>query len=70
VDPPFVDSAALRPHHRRFVQLMSAEEISPFPDKGRRGAEGATAPEPLRQKDRRLMALWKAAGSDAGSPKG
>ena len=27
------------------------------------GAEGATAPEPLRQTDRRLMALWKAAGS-------
>jgi hypothetical protein len=24
------------------------------------GAEGATAPEPLRQKDRKLMALWKA----------
>ena len=23
------------------------------------GAEGATAPEPLRQKDRKLMALWK-----------
>ena len=34
------------------------------------GAEGATAPEPLRQKDRRLMALWKAAGAVAGSPKG
>ncbi len=33
------------------------------------GAEGATAPEPLRQKDRRLMALWKAAGGKAGSPK-
>ncbi len=24
------------------------------------GAEGATAPETLRQMDRRLMALWKA----------
>lgn len=24
------------------------------------GAEGATAPEPLRQKDRKSMALWKA----------
>jgi hypothetical protein len=24
------------------------------------GAEGATAPEPLRQKDRSRMALWKA----------
>jgi len=34
------------------------------------GAEGATAPEPLRQTDRRLMALWKAAGRSAGSPKG
>ena len=37
---------------------------------GLAGAEGATAPEPLRQKDRRLMALWKAAGSSRGSPKG
>jgi hypothetical protein len=27
-------------------------------------------PEPLRQKDRRLMALWKAAGFATGSPKG
>jgi hypothetical protein len=35
----------------------------------RAGAEGATAPETLRQKDRRLMALWKAAGGKAGSPK-
>ena len=34
------------------------------------GAEGATAPEPLRQTDRRLMALWKAAGPSVGSPKG
>ena len=25
------------------------------------GAEGATAPETLRQKDRRRMTLWKAA---------
>jgi hypothetical protein len=26
------------------------------------GAEGATAPETLRQKDRRITILWKAAG--------
>jgi len=32
------------------------------PSGSRAGAEGATAPEPLRQKDRRSMALWKAAG--------
>jgi hypothetical protein len=25
------------------------------------GAEGATAPETLRQKDRRMMSLWKEA---------
>ncbi len=28
---------------------------------GSSGAEGATAPEPLRQKDRTQTALWKAA---------
>jgi hypothetical protein len=50
-------------------QSRSAEEIGLFP-KEWVGAEGATAPEPLRQKDRRLMALWKAAGLAAGSPKG
>jgi hypothetical protein len=35
------------------------------------GAEGATAPEPLRQTDRRPMALWKATASSLDcSPKG
>ncbi len=29
---------------------------------GRAGAEGATAPEPLRPKDRRGTTLWKAEG--------
>jgi hypothetical protein len=29
-------------------------------DRPRAGAEGATAPEPLRQKDRSPMAFWKA----------
>ncbi len=31
-------------------------------DRLRAGAEGATAPETLRQKDRRGMTLWKAGG--------
>jgi hypothetical protein len=36
----------------------------------RTGAEGATAPEPLRPKDRRGTTLWKAASVHAaGSPK-
>ena len=30
--------------------------------KSKAGAEGATAPETLRQTDRRGMKLWKAAG--------
>ena len=36
------------------------------------GAEGATAPETLRQTDRRGMKLWKAGGGEAlagSSPK-
>jgi hypothetical protein len=37
---------------------------------GDAGAEGATAPETLRQKDRRGMTLWKAAAPPwRGSPK-
>jgi hypothetical protein len=52
------------------VQTRLAEETSSALEGSRRGAEGATAPEPLRQMDRKLMALWKAAGPPAGSPKG
>ena len=38
--------------------------------KGADGAEGATAPETLRQKDRRGMMLWKAARSSRAHRRG
>jgi hypothetical protein len=41
------------------------------PDRSVRIAEGATAPESLRQKDRvGGRTLWKAGGGDAAPPKG
>ena len=56
----FVDFARLTriiaPVHTRLAEETGRLAASTI------GAEGATAPEPLRQKDRRLMALWKAAG--------
>ena len=64
----FVDFGRL-PRIIRAVQSRSAEETGSSREHSA-GAEGATAPETLRQKDRRLMALWKAAGRSAGSPKG
>src|SRR5262249_9066559 len=45
----------------RVSQSTPAEETPSVASGSGWGAEGATAPEPLRQKDRRLMALWKAA---------
>jgi hypothetical protein len=60
-------------HARAYIAAVHttlAEETPPFCQAKRWGAEGATAPEPLRQMDRKLMALWKAAGPPAGSPKG
>ena len=36
---------------------------------GNPGAEGATAPETLRQKDRRVLELWRADGLIPVSPK-
>ena len=55
---PAVDS-----HAARFMSDVSV--ILPAGDTGSglrsaTGAEGATAPETLRQKDRRKMTLWKA----------
>jgi len=66
------------PVHSIFVEEISCVLIRLLAGaKHEAGAEGATAPEPLRQKDRKLMALWKAAlGPKAlvprlkGSPKG
>ena len=65
---PCVDlSPAAAYHPRRSIRDLRKRPALSF---DLAGAEGATAPEPLRQKDRRLMALWKAAGRSAGSPKG
>jgi hypothetical protein len=44
-------------HLRRTTPLIPAEETGLSTP----GAEGATAPETLRPKDRGEMALWKAA---------
>jgi hypothetical protein len=54
---------------RLFASAKNQE--NPAGETGREaGAEGATAPETLRQKDRRGMKLWKAAARHrrGGSP--
>ncbi len=50
----------------RYVYFSSCTTLAE--ETGTSGAEGATAPEPLRQKDRQRTALWKEASArSAGS---
>jgi hypothetical protein len=51
------------------IQSIPAGETNLPSEVGRLvGAEGETAPETLRQKDRRGMKLWKAAARERRSP--
>jgi hypothetical protein len=54
----FAIDRLLSAHHLQRCQQLFAEEIGWFAPAG---AEGATAPETLRQKNRMQMTLWRVA---------
>ncbi len=63
-----LDRTSFRRNVRHYSQTILTGEIAVGDDVAEDGAEGATAPETLRHRDRGKMALWRVRSMPARRP--